>query len=698
MTSSTSPITAMRPSARVLITLLAALSMVFAQLVGFTAQPASASNTWEHKSGERTCDFLSQENKEESGDGNVIDESSTWGKLDWSADDSGSDSKFLDATINAGWTVDVCVKTGGATHLYTLSSSDRLPIGTETVDLNEAKDRYLTGISHVSWGNAIPPPATVSLTIDKEQIDDRDAAADETFTFTVVCDDGTDETETITGTGTATVDGIAENADCTVTETVDGGADTTEAGTDKNDLTETDKVDNVDVGTDGTTVYFTNTYDAPPPPPPGDGTIIVAKVVDGDGDAPEGNFGFTLICDDTSETFTLGDGDTDTFTREGGFEGCEVTETDDLAANATSWAITGDVTDSGSGTATGDDPGFDVDEDQTATVTFTNTYDAPEALTPGIGIVKTAVSADVDFTFSNGTLTVLLTEGESAEITYEYLITNEGDEDLDTLGLEDDVIGDLTDEFVDAVDDEYGETFPVGGEVTVTATYTTTADDFATGSVTNVATVTGTGVTSGDNVDAEDDETIDIAGVLGVVFEPGISVEKTAIGGVSDNVVVFNADGDAVAVTYQFVVTNTGDEDLDSLTVIDDKIGDLTEAFLAALGGTVLPVGASVTFTAVHEVVIDDFKDDSLTNVVEATGVGVESRGAVDDDDSETISFTQVAGVVIVDDSQPVATEATTLPRTGFDTGVLAGLGLLLAALGAAALLLGRRREEGDLS
>ena len=88
MTSSTSPITAMRPSARVLITLLAALSMVFAQLVGFTAQPASASNTWEHKSGEQTCNFLSQENKEESGDGNVIDESSTWGKLDWSADDS----------------------------------------------------------------------------------------------------------------------------------------------------------------------------------------------------------------------------------------------------------------------------------------------------------------------------------------------------------------------------------------------------------------------------------------------------------------------------------------------------------------------------------------------------------------------------------------------------------------------------------
>ena len=318
---------------------------------------------------------------------------------------------------------------------------------------------------------------------------------------------------------------------------------------------------------------------------------------------------------------------------------------------------------------------------------------------PDIGIVKTAVSADVDFSFIDGTLTVSLTEGESAEITYEYLITNEGDEDLDTLELEDDVIGDLTDEFVDAVDAKYGATLPVDGDVTVTATYTTTADDFTTGSVTNVATVTGTGVTSGDAVEADDDETINITGVLGVVFEPGISVEKTVIGGVNgNNVVTFNADGDPVDVTYQFVVTNTGNEDLNTLTVLDNKIGELTDVFLATLGGTVLPVGESVTFTAVHEVEIDDFTAGSLTNVVEVTGVGVESGGEVDDSDNETISFLQVAGVVIVDSQPPTEVAGTTLPRTGFDTGVLAGLGLLLAALGAGALLLGRRREEGDLS
>ncbi len=577
MTSSTSPITAMRPSARVLITLLAALSMVFAQLIAFAAPTADAATGGSPVNPSNECSGLTYLDK-------------------WEFDDQGDGGEWDQSGSTS--------RTGGS--------------GGLTVDY-EVDDGE---VFEVSW-TSDEPIFRVWLKAGRDT--DEGVSYDGAFSGT----------ESVTGNAFSHITFCTDDPDPTVT------------------------------------VGFTKAWTG------ADEGDAVAEL--------------KLTADDGTEVATITDGDTLDLTDYQGQElGLEEVLTTALPENCD---YTTDLDETYTvPTAT--------DTDITDTITATNTVtctDDPD-LTPGIGIVKTAVSADVDFTFSNGTLTVLLTEGESAEITYEYLITNEGDEDLDTLGLEDDVIGDLTDEFVDAVDDEYGETFPVGGEVTVTATYTTTADDFDTGSVTNVATVTGTGVTSGDNVDAEDDETIDIAGVLGVVFEPGISVEKTAIGGVSDNVVVFNADGDAVAVTYQFVVTNTGDEDLDSLTVIDDKIGDLTEAFLAALGGTVLPVGASVTFTAVHEVVIDDFKDDSLTNVVEATGVGVESRGAVDDDDSETISFTQVAGVVIVDDSQPVATEATTLPRTGFDTGVLAGLGLLLAALGAAALLLGRRREEGDLS
>ena len=639
--------------------------------------------------------------------------------------DSGSDSKFLDATINAGWTVDVCVKTGGATHLYTLSSSDRLPIGTETVDLNDAKDRYLTGISHVSWGNAIPPP-----------------------------------------------------------------------------------------------------------PPPGDGTIIVAKVVDGDGDAPEGDFGFTLICDDgTSETFTLGDGDTDTFTREGGFEGCEVTETDDLDANATSWAITGDVTDSGSGTATGDDPGFDVDEDQTATVTFTNTFNPDDPRTFTVDIWKfwfdenaelidqvpstetTTLAVDVEIEGSEESETVELDSSDFSESDYEgvpgwvasvTLTVGEKIESIDETAVQSgytevdrgaclettDLIERLNpdmsgvvltagqsstpDWFLCNQQDETsppsnggpGPTTPTGAvtvekvvdgdeaDVPANAEFSFTLDcgnftrNFTLGdgdseTFTGIAAnatctvdetedqdadgttwaITGDVVDSG--TDTETDEftvgsndevtvtfTNEFSGVLGEIeVTPDISIVKSAVDGVrvaDDGTleVVFGPGTSSKSVTYEFVITNTGEDDLTELTLMDDKIGDISEVFRGAViteyGAAILPVGGSVTVTAIHDVSLDDFTNGTLTNVANVTGIGVDSERTVIDSDDETVVSIEVRGEIeeeppvtpVVDTTETVETH----PRTGFDTGALTGLGLLLAAIGAGVLLLGRRREEGDLS
>ena len=334
---------------------------------------------------------------------------------------------------------------------------------------------------------------------------------------------------------------------------------------------------------------------------------------------------------------------------------------------------------------------------------------------PEIDIVKSAVSADVDFEFVNDVLTVTLEQGETAEITYEYVITNEGNESLDTLGLDDDVIGDLTDEFVAAVDEEYNSaTFPVNGEVTVTATYTTTAADLTAGTVTNVATVTGTGFISNDDVDAEDDETINIIEVRGEIeVTPDISIVKSAVDGVREAEdgtleVVFGPGTSSKAVTYEFVITNTGEDDLTALTLMDDKIGDLSEAFLGAVitahGAAILPVGGSVTVTAIHDVELGDFANGTLTNVATVSGIGVESEGTVTDNDDETVVSIEVLGETeedppvtpVVDTTETVTAEQH--PRTGFDTGALTSLGLLLAAIGAGVLLLGRRREEGDLS
>jgi uncharacterized repeat protein (TIGR01451 family)/LPXTG-motif cell wall-anchored protein len=443
----------------------------------------------------------------------------------------------------------------------------------------------------------------------------------------------------------------------------------------------------------------------PPPPPPGEGTIVVAKVVDGDGDAPAGDFGFTLVCaDGTSETFTLGDGDDDTFTREGGFEGCEVTETDDLDADATSWAITGAVTDSGSGTATGDDPGFDVGEDQTATVTFTNTFDAPPPppTEPGISLVKTATAIPGDdlvpgelVQFNGDKIYTITPEvaGDVHTITYVFDITNTGDVTLFNVTLTDPMLGgEIT------IEDT---TLAPGASTTGTATYDLTDEDIATGTVPNTATVTGED-DEGTEVSDTDDETISIVVVDPTQLAPSISVVKDAVDGITDDgegnllVTITGQDGTAT-VTYRYVVTNTGDDDLTDLTLIDDKIGDLTDDLVAAVtaeyGGPVLPVDGQVTITAIHEVSASDFDGITLTNLVDVTGLGVDSGATVNDDDTETVVLIQVLDVV-EEAEEEEATASTRLPRTGLNSAGLTGLGLLLAMLGAATLLFTRRRAD----
>jgi LPXTG-motif cell wall-anchored protein len=556
-----------------------------------------------------------------------------------------------------------------------------------------------------------PPPGDGTIIVAKVVDGDGDAPAGD-FGFTLVCADGTSETFTL-GDGdddTFTREGGFEG--CEVTETDDLDADATSwaitgAVTDSGSGTATGDDPGFDVGEDQTaTVTFTNTFDAPPPPP-GDGTIIVAKVVDGDGDAPAGDFGFTLVCaDGTSETFTLGDGDDDTFTREGGFEGCEVTETDDLDADATSWVITGDVTSSGSGTATGDDPGFDVGENETATVTFTNTFDAPPPppiTNPDISLTKSAVAIAGDdlvpgeLVEFNGDKIYTITpdiEGDVHTITYVFDITNTGDVTLFDVTLTDPMLG-------GDIEIEHTTLAP-GDETTGTATYDLTDEDITAGTVPNTATVTGED-DEGTEVSDTDDETIDDrAWSTSTQLAPSISVVKDAIvDGITDDgegnllVTITGQDGTAT-VTYRYVVTNTGDDDLTDLTLIDDKIGNLTDELVAAVtaeyGGPVLPVDGQVTITAIHEVSASDFDGITLTNLVDVTGLGVDSGATVNDDDTETVVLIQVLDVV--EEAEEAGATATRLPRTGLNSAGLTGLGLLLAMLGAATLLFTRRRHR----
>ncbi len=367
-----------------------------------------------------------------------------------------------------------------------------------------------------------------------------------------------------------------------------------------------------------------------------------------------------------------------------------VTATFTLSADEVGTLLNGDsvLDNEATTTGVGDESDGQVSADDTAQVAFT------EFWLPSIELTKTAVNADVPFFTEEGApLTLLFVDGEeiAATVTYEFVVTNGGDEPLvtETLTLVDDKIGDLTDSLVAAVTTEHGDTLPVGGSVTVTADHEVGEADFVgePPELVNVADVSGVGAFSGETVEDDDNETVDFS--VAAAVSVGINIVKEAIDGFEldqdgNKVVTIEGEDGSATVSYQFVITNIAADDLTDLELVDDKIGDLTDEFRAAVaeafGSEVLPAGASVTITADHEVTADDFDGINLTNVIDVLGVGVDSGATATDFDDETVTLVEVL--------------PETLPETGIDAAGLTGLGLLLALIGAASLLFTRRRRD----
>jgi LPXTG-motif cell wall-anchored protein len=117
----------------------------------------------------------------------------------------------------------------------------------------------------------------------------------------------------------------------------------------------------------------------------------------------------------------------------------------------------------------------------------------------------------------------------------------------------------------------------------------------------------------------------------------------------------------------------------------------------------VLPAGESVTVTAGYVTTAANFEDGGVTNVAIVGGTGVDSGVRVGDEDDETVLIVEVQDVVIVQpepkpapEPEPAVRAAQPLPRTGADAHLLFNLGLLMAAMGAAALLFTPRRRRDE--
>lgn len=193
-------------------------------------------------------------------------------------------------------------------------------------------------------------------------------------------------------------------------------------------------------------------------------------------------------------------------------------------------------------------------------------------------------------------------------ISYEYLVTNEGNVTLTNLSVSDDKT---------TVSCPVSELAP-GASTTCTADYSVKQADIEAGKVTNTATATAK--YGSDTVDSEP-SSVTVHYVPAT--EPKIDLEKSA------SVETYTHVGQVVV--YSYVVRNIGNALLEPVTVTDDKLGPICE--IAKLNP-----GASQSCTKSYTIVLADLSNGFITNVGTATGTDPKG-GTVTDTDDLTIRF-----------------------------------------------------------
>jgi uncharacterized repeat protein (TIGR01451 family) len=167
----------------------------------------------------------------------------------------------------------------------------------------------------------------------------------------------------------------------------------------------------------------------------------------------------------------------------------------------------------------------------------------------------------------------------------------------------------------------------------------TTQADVNAGGVTNLATATGRAPSTTVPV-ANGTDTVDVP----ATEHPGISVVKSA------SPTTFSAPG--TTLTYTYVVTNTGNETLSTVSLSDSKLGTIAGCAAATLAPT-----ASTTCTATHVTTQADLDAGGITNVATATGqppTGPAETGtsAVD------VTANQTPGIVVHKSASPTSFSA----------------------------------------
>jgi uncharacterized repeat protein (TIGR01451 family) len=201
-------------------------------------------------------------------------------------------------------------------------------------------------------------------------------------------------------------------------------------------------------------------------------------------------------------------------------------------------------------------------------------------------------------------------------LQYSYQVTNSGNVTLFDLTVSDDLV-------TVTCPDTSGGIAP-GASVTCTASHTITQSDLDAGSVTNTATATdGTTTSPSDSVTATADLT------------PALTLAKSA------SPASYSAPGEVIS--YQYLVTNSGNVSLTDITVSDD----LETVSCPDTSGGVAP-GNTVTCTASHTITQADLDAGSVTNTATASSGATTSAP-----DSETVTASQSPALTLAMTATP---------------------------------------------
>jgi uncharacterized repeat protein (TIGR01451 family) len=325
-----------------------------------------------------------------------------------------------------------------------------------------------------------------------------------------------------------------------------------------------------------------------------------------------------------------------------------------------------------------------VELDPDETVTCTRTYTSTAADVTAGEIVNEAfaslgeldsktVTATVDYAVlviaKSASPTSVSAAGQT--VTYTYTLTNNGIESLgpDQFTVTDNKINSGTAFNCGPAT----TTLVVGGSVSCTAAYTVTAADITAGSIVNVASGKGGGVTS-PTVSA----TVTVVSPPIIVppivtpvlpaAAPSLKLTKTA------SPAEFFAAGDVI--TYTYVILNDGNSAIGptQFTITDNKING-GKAFNCGPATKIISVNLSQTCTATYTITAADMAAGFVTNTAFATGGTVDSNTA-------TATVNKVSLIFPAE-----------IPVTGSMSGNVLGFALVFLGLGLGATIVVRRRR-----